>query len=226
MTNPWFKVYGGEYLSDPKIAALNGEERSCWLTLLCLASTSSIPGTVEYLTREVLLEKSGVRRNEDVTFQPLQSFEKMKMISIKSDTLIEILNWHKRQQSAMSVTERVQKYRAKQKHSNEDVTVVTNGNESANDRREKNRIEKKKEDIKKDVFGQFENVLLLPEEYHKLVEQIGSNGVDSLIEDLSGYIESTGKKYKSHYATIQNWARRRINDHVKEIKNKPNVVAF
>jgi len=28
------------------------------------------------------------------------------------------------------------------------------------------------------------------------------------IERLSGYVESTGRKYKSHYATIRNWARK------------------
>lgn len=78
----------------------------------------------------------------------------------------------------------------------------------------------------KDKHGEFQNVLLSEVEKQKLVDQIGANGVDVLITELDQYIASTGKKYKSHYATIQTWARRRINDHVKEIKNKPNVVAF
>lgn len=141
MANQWFKMYGGEYLSDPKIAALSGEERSCWVTLLCLASISSVPGTIEYLTREVLLEKSGVRRIDDVTFQPLQAFQTMKMIRIDGANLIEILNWNKRQKSASSVTERVRKYRLKQRLKKDDVTNVTKRNESDNDRIEKNRIE-------------------------------------------------------------------------------------
>lgn len=59
---------------------------------------------------------------------------------------------------------------------------------------------------KKSQYGFFKNVLLTDDEYHKLRE----NYVDfaDRIERLSGYIESTGKKYKSHYATILNWARR------------------
>lgn len=35
------------------------------------------------------------------------------------------------------------------------------------------------------------------------------------IERLSSYVASTGKKYKSHYATIRNWAR-------KDAEVKPN----
>jgi len=59
---------------------------------------------------------------------------------------------------------------------------------------------------KKSQYGFFKNVLLTDDEYHKLRE----NYIDfaDRIERLSGYIESTGKKYKSHYATILNWARR------------------
>ena len=59
---------------------------------------------------------------------------------------------------------------------------------------------------KKNAHGQFENVFLTPDEYAKLCEKI--DNADSLIEKLSLYIESTGKKYKSHYATLLNWDRK------------------
>lgn len=147
MANQWFKFYGGEFLADPKIGSLSAQERSCWITLMCLASTSSTQGVIEYLTMEVLLQKSGI------TFDPfspeewnallgiLQKFENMKMLKKHDNGVIEIRNWSKRQENALSVTERVRKYRAKQKDSEEDVTDVTNGNETANDRIEENRIE-------------------------------------------------------------------------------------
>jgi hypothetical protein len=89
----------------------------------------------------------------------------------------------------------------------------------------KNSTEQKKSPQKLS-HGEFKNVLLSDEEHRKLVEQLNENAVTTLIGELDQYIESTGKKYKSHYATIQTWARRRIEKHVAEIKNKPNVVAF
>lgn len=61
------------------------------------------------------------------------------------------------------------------------------------------------------IYGEFNNVKLTKEEYDKLEK----NNLLSYIEKLSSYIASTGKRYKSHYATILNWSR-------KEIKNNPN----
>ena len=52
-------------------------------------------------------------------------------------------------------------------------------------------------------YGEFNNVLLTDEEYHKLEE----SNLLPYIEKLSSYIASKGKKYKSHYATILTWNR-------------------
>jgi hypothetical protein len=52
-------------------------------------------------------------------------------------------------------------------------------------------------------------VLLTDEELAKLQKQFGRE-LPAYIERLSGYIASTGKKYKSHYATIRNWASRDV----------------
>lgn len=74
------------------------------------------------------------------------------------------------------------------------------------------------------VYGEFKNVKLLPAEYLKLIEQYGEAPTQSLIEELSNYMASTGKRYKNHYATLLNWARRKISEHVGKIKSNP--VAF
>lgn len=55
-------------------------------------------------------------------------------------------------------------------------------------------------------YGEYNNVLLTEEEYQKLQTEI-SNCAE-LIDRLSGYIASTGKSYKSHYATLRNWHRK------------------
>lgn len=54
------------------------------------------------------------------------------------------------------------------------------------------------------TLGEFKNVQLTEVQYNKLKEQ----DLLSYIERLSRYMESTGKEYKSHYATILNWYRK------------------
>lgn len=58
----------------------------------------------------------------------------------------------------------------------------------------------------KHKYGEYKNVLLTDEELEKLKEAFFD--WEERIERLSGYIASTGKKYKSHYATIRNWAKK------------------
>ena len=58
----------------------------------------------------------------------------------------------------------------------------------------------------KHKYGEYENVLLTDEELEKLKDTFYD--WEERIERLSGYIASTGKKYKSHYATIRNWAKK------------------
>lgn len=60
-------------------------------------------------------------------------------------------------------------------------------------------------DLKKDIYGEFSNILLAKTEYGKLIEKFGTEKTSELIERLSSGIASKGYKYKSHYATILNW---------------------
>lgn len=59
---------------------------------------------------------------------------------------------------------------------------------------------------KKHKYGEYKNVLLTDDELEKLKETFFD--WEERIERLSGYIASTGKKYKSHYATIRNWSKK------------------
>ena len=58
----------------------------------------------------------------------------------------------------------------------------------------------------KHKYGEYNNVLLTDEELEKLKDEYFD--YEERIERLSSYIASTGKAYKSHYATIRNWARK------------------
>ena len=71
---------------------------------------------------------------------------------------------------------------------------------------DKNRLDKNSRGGEKHAHGFFANVLLTDDELQKLAAEIPN--YDKYIEKLSHYIESNGKKYKSHYATILMWHRK------------------
>lgn len=58
----------------------------------------------------------------------------------------------------------------------------------------------------KHKYGEYNNVLLTDNELEKLKAEYSD--LDERIERLSSYVASTGKAYKSHYATIRNWAKK------------------
>ena len=79
----------------------------------------------------------------------------------------------------------------------------------------------------KHKYGEYNNVLLTDEELDKLKTEYSD--FEERIERLSSYVASTGKKYKSHYATIRNWARKDEKEtpkssYVDAINNRMSVV--
>ena len=71
---------------------------------------------------------------------------------------------------------------------------------------DKDRLDKNSRGGEKHAHGFFANVLLTDDELQKLATEIPN--YEEYIEKLSHYIESNGKKYKSHYATILMWHRK------------------
>lgn len=205
MTNPWFKFYAGEYLSDLKILSLTAQERSCWITLLCLANQSK-KGQILNLTEDRLMILAGV---EGTTSGMLEKFQKLGMVRL-SNGKVTVRNWEKRQMSEGYFRQ----IEFKKRKSNGKVT----------DRREENREEEKRieeKNIPIPTYGEFQKVKLSVEEYQKLVEKFGEKNTLLLIAELDTGIASKGYKYKSHYATILNWARRKFQEHSdKKLKGK------
>lgn len=58
---------------------------------------------------------------------------------------------------------------------------------------------------KEEAYGWYRNVFL--ENYSELKIEIAE--LDALIEDLSTYMQSTGKKYADHAATLRSWSARK-----------------
>ena len=142
MANQWFKFYGGDYLSDPKIERLSPIERSCWVTILCMASMSE-GGVIEFLTVESLLNRSGIQFDPyhpeewEKALNVLVKFKNLKMIDTNDEGEIVVINWQKRQEHNLTVAERVAKSRRNKKYVTTNVTSVT----SEENRIEENRID-------------------------------------------------------------------------------------
>ena len=231
MANQWFKFYGGEYLSDPKMLALSASERSCWLTLLCYASMTGKDGIVTHLTEEMLMAQSGVSPANDEwneTKGVLKKLEKLGMISL-SDNEIEVKNWRKRQEMLLTGAERSKRWRDTQRvNRNGEVTkksVVRNA------RIEENRIEENRIDNNTDHgFNEFWSAY--PRKISKKTAYASWNRIKNLDDALTRKIMESLEEHKKsqqwqkddgkfipHPSTWLN--QERWNDELK-VKNNKN----
>ena len=69
------------------------------------------------------------------------------------------------------------------------------------DKEREGEIDKKSTPI---FYGEYQNVRLTEEEYKNLKEKLNSHA-EIMINKLSRYMESSGKTYQNHYATILKW---------------------
>lgn len=108
-------MYGLEYVSDPKMHSLNASERSCWITLLCYASASSVEGEVLNITESNLMFYAGVVNPADAE-GVLAKLEGLGMIRRNPTGSVSIVNWSKRQdKEPMSGSERARRHRERAK---------------------------------------------------------------------------------------------------------------
>lgn len=118
----------------------------------------------------------------------LKSTNEITIKSTNKYSTISINNWDSYQQDNQQPNKRLTNNQPTTNHKQE-------GNKDKND--------------KKDIYGEFKNIKLLPSEYKKLSHKWGSSSTDGIIEELSGYMASKGKTYKNHYATLLNWGKRK-----------------
>ena len=205
-----------------------------WVFLMCLAGevnddgavyfTPEIPYTDEMLSDQFNIDINTVRL-------ALTTFQRFGMIEIIDD-FIHLDAWEKWQSvdSLANIREqtrkRVAKHRALKKLEAGNVTgnvTVTPSNAIEEDKeidKEKEKEGEKDREIENTApsasasakptrhkYGQYKNVLLSDEDMEKLKTEFPADWQDR-IERLSEYIESSGKKYKNHLATIRSWARK------------------
>lgn len=241
MANQWFKFYGGEYLSDPKIDRLSPAERSCWLTLLCLASMSNKNGVIEYIDEHTLLKKSGVEQDVygddntyDNTIGVITTFQKMNMLMQIDENTIQLSNWDKRQSMSMTGYERVKKHRENKKKLPNDNKMITHDNANDNIRIEENRIEENRihntwGDVGNSFWGIYPEKVAKAkalQSWIKLKEEEKQKAVAAIKIQLEAnhFRGKDGKDYIPHPATWLN--QKRWEDEIKKNNTPKGVMKF
>lgn len=133
----------------------------------------------------------------------LKKLEKMGKVEIKHTTkysVLTVVNWGFYQGSGSDKSENV------------GIKWESNGN-----------IQEGKENNNKKPYGEFKNVYLTDIELKKLKEKFPQDYKDR-IETLSAYKKSKGKRYKSDYATILNWARKEAKEQTESKKGVEKIV--
>jgi hypothetical protein len=223
----WFKFYGQEFLSDPKMLSLTATDKGIWLTLLCLASASGEEGTIRYVNTEKIMLIAGVNpllEQEDWEDQKgfLKRFEDLKMITIDNDNdnvIIHIKNWEKRQTSALSGYERIKQFRQRKKENTakieaNDNEMITDDNANDNRRIEKNRIDKKER-----VYTSQKYLLDIPIEDFSDIDatekQIRLEG-----EKAHNWLLAKGTTRKDYKAFLRNWI---LKAYKKKVVTEPTT---
>ena len=115
----WFRLYA-EMIDDPKVGTLSDAEFRTWIELLCVTCLENIDGDTG-LTVDELSWK--LRRNVTETLHTLLHRNLVTFIAHKNGVeTVAITHWNKRQFKSDHVSERVRKFREKQRITDCNVT--------------------------------------------------------------------------------------------------------
>jgi hypothetical protein len=170
----WFKFFGQDWLTDLKIITLEPIDRLVYVDLLCMASISETPGLIKSCKEDALLKMFHLHHVAEA-HGCLTRLEDVGMVKVtkRNETGlldIDIINFRKRQDRALTNAERQALHRERQEDSNEEVTEgngkvthVTKRNETVTlekRREEKNREEKSNTELpdwmNKEAWGEWE----------------------------------------------------------------------
>ena len=210
-----------------------------WFKLLTLAGKQNNNGVFLMSNRIPYTEEmlsTIFRRNVNTVRLALKTFVQFGMVEIV-DNVITIPNWNKHQtlDAYEKKKERDRLYQQGRRAAQKALIVGKSSDSSSDispdespdvvvsdkDKEEDREGDKNKDNIydsassskpskpAKHKHGEYANVLLTDDELNKLKAEYPD--YQERIERLSSYVASTGKSYKSHYATIRNWARKDTN---------------
>jgi hypothetical protein len=225
-----FRKINTSFWQDPLVLDLTPEEKYFYLYLMTNTKTNQC-GIYEIPKKVMEMETGYNRETVDKLINRFVDYG--KIIHSQDTNEIMIVNWIKYNGSTSpKVISRVESELKEIK--NKDLvkkylelcseynyhidTVSLLYPYSIDTQSQKEEEEEKEEEREKETkpiktkYGEFQKVKLTEEEHSKLISRLGEIKTRDLIDRLDNYKESTGKSYKSDYATILNWHRREAKD--------------
>lgn len=211
--NGWIKIH--RKIESNPVVYKDAIHLAVWVHLLLKATHNGVevifngkrtklnPGQLT-IGRKVIAKR--LKCSESKVQRVLKCFESEQQIEQRTDRqcrLITINNWNRYQESEQRFEQRV---------NNDRTTSEQRVNTKQECKNVKMKECKKNNIYKKNKYLDF--ILLTDDEYTKLQNLVGDE-LEGYLERLNNYIGSTGKKYKSHYFTLLNWARK------DGVKSKP-----
>ena len=226
----WIKFYT-ESIHDRKLWKLKPLDQLTFFYLCALAGIEDRCGVLPSMDDIELELQMPLKMKRQELERTMSRLTDLGLLSKSQDNVWTVTNFEKRQMSAMTEAERKAIYRDKKRtqsgqksdecpdnvrtdvqkmshieeeveveeEKEEEINTLTNVSVCAPEKKSDRKPEKRR-------YGSSLNVLLTDDEYCKLHERFID--ADERIENLSLGIASKGYKYKDHYATILNWARR------------------
>ena len=167
-------------------------------------------------TKEVAI-KNFLRHSIIKGGKPVEDCIKKEMAKVKNKSLIYQVFKHIAPRDDLNQTVRniINEYEIDNENDNDNDNDVSYHDSYDDSYHDSSKAPKPKKT--KHKYGANKNVLLTDEELDKLKTEFSD--FEERIDRLSWYIASKGDKYKSHYHTILNWAR-------KEAKEQPRQISY
>ena len=177
------------------IESLTMEQRGILLTaILCDQAEKNLPQMDGAVTIAFSFIKKGIDIN---TTKYNEICEKRKESGKKGGRPPKTENQIKAKETKINqINPNETKAKAKKPDNREQISDISNQISDNGD---------EQKDIIRYKYGEYQNVFLSNFELMKLRKDFPENIVQDKIDALSSYMVSTGKVYKSHYATIRNW---------------------
>lgn len=214
MRRNWIKLYVDQVLRGTCFKELIPDERFIWFGFLLLAGDNAMEGKI------CVTEEMGFSNNQlasllkcdaELIKRSIKKMIRYEKIKVCENNIIQILNWQKYQSEYQRQRDYREEYK-KRKNIKTKSVVTTRSNSKCGIERDRDIEEERDKDKEKNILRKekkkiLDFIFLTDKEHKKLLDKLGKNKTEDMIERLNNYIGSKGKKYKSHYFTILTWDR-------------------